>query len=133
MLDYIQLHGSEGRGYAKQLNRPVIKAFSIHKDSRKEENLALLRLWNAAYYLIDREKQGQGEQPDAQKVKELSNYLSIILAGGLTPENVADVVQSIHPFAVDVAGGIETDGEQDIEKIRLFIKNVKGDSETSSE
>lgn len=48
--------------------------------------------------------------------------LPIILAGGLTPDNVADAARQVHPYAVDTASGVETDGVRDPEKVRLFVE-----------
>jgi len=49
----------------------------------------------------------------------------LILAGGLTPENVAEVIELYKPFGVDVSSGVETDSEKDIKKIKEFIMNAK--------
>ncbi|KAF8918155.1 indole-3-glycerol phosphate synthase-domain-containing protein [Mucidula mucida] len=64
----------------------------------------------------------------------ISKYpLPVILAGGLTPENVAEAMEQVHPWAVDVSGGVETeDGNaKDLDKVRAFIQNVKGISRLS--
>ena len=50
----------------------------------------------------------------------------LFLAGGLTPENVASVIARVKPFGVDVAGGVETNGVPDVQKIQTFIQNAKG-------
>lgn len=60
---------------------------------------------------------------------EASGYpLPIILAGGLTPENVREAVEAVRPFAVDVSGGVELEGGKgkDVEKVRAFVHAAKG-------
>ena len=125
-LDYVQLHGIETPDYCAKIKVKIIKVLSLSKVSNLEKIKADLDIYKVAYYLIDREKQGEGDLPDSLQVKELVQSLPIMLAGGLTPENVSAIVMRVRTLAVDVAGGIETNGEQDGEKIRLFIKNAKG-------
>ena len=78
------------------------------------------------YLLVDRKIQGVGQAPNLAKSKTLAKKSKIFFAGGLNPNNVAEVIKKVKPYAVDVAGGIETNGFQDLEKIKKFIVNVKG-------
>jgi len=78
------------------------------------------------YLLVDRKVQGVGLIPNLNKAKTSAKKSEIFLAGGLNPENIESVIKKVHPFAVDVASGIETNGVEDINKIKKFIKNVKG-------
>jgi len=97
----------------------VMKSMTVDDDPNKIK---------ADYFLLDRSKRGEGEMVDLEKASRLTGNFPIFIAGGLTPDNVASVVSQIRPFAVDVAGGVETDGHQDIEKVKLFIRNAKGES-----
>ena len=80
----------------------------------------------AKYLLLDRIKRGEGDMVDFKNAAKLASKFPIFLAGGLTPDNIAKAITNVRPFAVDVAGGIETNGFQDLEKLKLFIKNAKG-------
>ncbi len=51
--------------------------------------------------------------------------LPVILAGGLTPENVADAIRQVHPYAVDTASGVEIKGARDPDLVRLFIEQCR--------
>jgi phosphoribosylanthranilate isomerase len=128
MLDFVQLHGTESPEYCRQIDVPVMKVFSVGNDFSVEEIAKQMEQYEVAYYMLDRKVQGKGEMVDLEKAAALAKRFPIIYSGGLTPENVGEVVEKVKPFGVDVAGGIETDGMQDVEKIKLFLKNAKGES-----
>lgn len=125
-LDYVQLHGDEDIAFINTMKASVIKVFALPVTFDKSEVIQKMTEQKSTYYMIDREKQGEGLLSDKALLHDLAREFPLFIAGGLTPENVTDIVQSVKPFAVDVASGIETDGEQDSEKIQLFIKNAKG-------
>jgi len=116
-LDFIQLHGQENDEYITKIKLPVIKSITVGNNINGTK---------AAYLLLDRKSRGKGEMVNLEKAKGFAAKFPIFYAGGLTPDNVAGIVRKVQPFAVDVAGGIETDGVQDIKKIKQFIKNAKG-------
>lgn len=125
-LDYVQLHGNESPDYAAGIhNAAVIKTFALPSNFDVEETTEKMTNYKVDYFLLDREVQGRGELLDPGKVCELTSIFPIILGGGLTPENVAGAVKSAKPQAVDVAGGVETNGEKDEEKIIKFTKEAK--------
>jgi anthranilate synthase/indole-3-glycerol phosphate synthase/phosphoribosylanthranilate isomerase len=125
-LDVVQLHGSEPLEWASLIPVPVIRKFAPGEPG-------LARRAYHALPLLD-SGAGSGKLLDMSVVtKELDrdDGLRIILAGGLNPENVVEVVRKVGKAAakvvgVDVSSGVETDGAQDLEKIRAFVKAVKG-------
>jgi anthranilate synthase / indole-3-glycerol phosphate synthase / phosphoribosylanthranilate isomerase len=126
-LDVVQLHGDEPVEWASLIPVPVIRKFSPGEPS-------VARQAYHALPLLDSGAGGSGELLDVSSVaKELESNdgLRIILAGGLNPENVAEVVKSLGNSAskvlgVDVSSGVETGGAQDLEKIRAFVSAAKG-------
>lgn len=116
-LDFVQLHGVENNEYIESIKLPVIKSIIMddHPEKIKTE-----------YFILDRIKRGEGEMVDFKKAAKLVRKFPVFLAGGLNPDNIASAVEKVLPFAVDVAGGVETDGFQDLDKIKSFIKNAKG-------
>ena len=125
-LNVIQLHGDELPEDCCLFSSPVIKAVRVKDvgslagiDEYKVSAL-LLDAWN------DQQYGGTGESFDWQLAKKLTGNLPIILAGGLTPDNVAQAIQMINPYAVDVSSGVEErPGHKDYKKVREFIKKVK--------
>ncbi len=115
-LDYVQLHGNEDQDYMKNISIPIIKSVKL---TDQLQNI------QAKYFLLDRVKRGEGKMVDFEQAAKLSANFPILYAGGLNPDNVAEVIERVQPFAVDVASGIEVDGVQDINKIKLFLKNAK--------
>lgn len=125
-LDYVQLHGNELPDYVERIeNAQVIKTISLPADFNVEETIKKMKKYRVDYFLLDREIQGRGELLNPKKVCELTSVFPIILGGGLTVENVVNIVQLTKPQIVDVAGGVETNGAKDLEKIKKFIKNAK--------
>jgi phosphoribosylanthranilate isomerase len=116
-LDLVQLHGVEDNDYIKKIKRPVIKSVNTY---------SLNKSFNSHYLLLDRIDQGKGDMVNKQKAKKIAEEFKLFFAGGLNAGNVAEIIKHVKPFAVDVAGGIETKGKEDPKKIKQFIKNAKG-------
>jgi len=126
-LDWVQVHGRESTGYCRSLGRRVIKGFRI-KDEKSLLELEPYRDVVQAF-LLDAYKKGQvggtGEVFDWHLAREAKKYGRIILAGGLTAENVAQAIATAKPAAVDAASGTEAaPGRKDPAKLRAFFKAV---------
>jgi phosphoribosylanthranilate isomerase len=124
-LDFVQLHGDESPEYCAFINRPVIKAFSVESDFDPGALMKTMAPYRAHYFMLDR-KGRIGEPLNFKKVAVVAEEFSVMLAGGLTPENVREAVREAGRIdAVDVAGGVETNGEKDPHKIQAFIRKAK--------
>lgn len=125
-IDYIQLHGSETEQDIKlvqrQTNLPVIKAFQIgsNEDLQKAQNSC------ADYILLD-SGQGTGKQFDWSLLGEIQR--PYFLAGGLTLENMKEAIDKLHPFALDVSSGVETENKKDLLKIKSVVAIAHNRSE----
>ncbi len=131
-LDYVQLHGDEDEAFIKEMERPVIKVLQLDPDfditsalkemNKYEQSFSLSEI---EYFLLDRKKQGKGKMLNIKSISILcKTNPKIFIAGGLTPENVADVVRSAKPFGIDAASGIETNRLEDVEKIKKFTERA---------
>jgi phosphoribosylanthranilate isomerase len=125
-LDYAQLHGSEPPEYVAALMPQAIKAFRV----RDRSSLPGMGLYQPAAFLLDaycpNRPGGTGEVFDWELAVAAKAYGRIILAGGLTLENVAEAVRHVQPYAVDVSSGVEArPGEKDVTKIQRFISAAK--------
>jgi phosphoribosylanthranilate isomerase len=69
---------------------------------------------------------GRGMRGDWDALAAVASRLPVILAGGLTPENVAEAVRRVRPWGVDVSSGVETVGRKDAAKMRAFVAAAKG-------
>jgi phosphoribosylanthranilate isomerase len=123
-LDLIQLTGGESWQDCLLANRQVIKVVNAEAFASAEELLASLEPGTAIACLLDSSR-GRGRRADWSLAREVAARLPLILAGGLTPENVAEAVRLVRPWAVDVSTGVETDGAKDPDKIRDFVAAAK--------
>lgn len=128
-LDVLQFHGDENPLYCNSFNLQVWKAFRI-KDL---DDLNLFKNYYVSGLLLDTyvkgEYGGTGKSFHWEIAKDIGKHQFVILAGGLTSENVAEAIQMIHPKIVDVSSGVETNGQKDFEKMRNFIENVRKPNE----
>ncbi len=125
-IDLIQFHGDEAPSFCNQFERPYIKAVRMRDGIDLDE--VARRYGSARGLLLDTYRPGiaggTGETFDwDQAPREF--HMPIVLAGGLTPENVAAAVRQVKPYGVDVSGGVEADkGIKDAGKIAAFMRGV---------
>jgi phosphoribosylanthranilate isomerase len=126
-LDRVQLHGHETPEFCRQVARPVIKAFRI----KNAESLVHLPGYRVSAYLLDAYVEGAlpggtGASFSWELAAQAKLYGPVILAGGLTPENVERAIARIRPYGVDVSSGVErTPGIKDRLKLHEFIARAK--------
>ena len=122
-LHAVQLHGNETPDYCSMIQRvKVIKTFRVDAGFRVDA----LRAYGSGTFLLDGCSPGMGKSFDWELAYGANAFGSVIIAGGLNPENVSQVVTTLHPFAVDVATGVESKpGKKDYEKMRRFIEAVE--------
>jgi phosphoribosylanthranilate isomerase len=120
-----QLHGDEPPELCASLPLPVLKAIRV----TGAHALSALASYEVQGFLLDTPTVGyggSGQTFDWELAAEVARELPIVLAGGLGPENVAEAVRIVHPWAVDVASGVElAPGVKDPERMRLFIDRAK--------
>ena len=124
IIDIAQLHGKEDEAYIRRLRqltkKPLIQAFRVDTPA----DVAAAQASPADYVLLDSGAGGTGTCFDWSLLQNIQR--PYFLAGGLTPENVGGAVAALHPYAVDVSSGIETDGAKDKEKMTQFVRAVRG-------
>ncbi|MDD3193625.1 MAG: phosphoribosylanthranilate isomerase [Oscillospiraceae bacterium] len=122
VCDLAQLHGDEDESYIRLLRsltpKPAIKAFCI----ASQADVAAALTCTADYVLLD-SGAGTGSAFDWGLIRQFDR--PYFLAGGLGRQNVRDAIETLHPYAVDVSSGIETDGVKDLEKMEAFVRAVK--------
>jgi len=128
-LDYVQLHGDETAEMVSRLRRSVrvIKAIRVRSSFRVAQ-LATFR--RASSILLDgfdsRLRGGTGKSFNWKLAKSAGRKRQIFLAGGLTPENAAEAVSAVRPFAIDVCSGVESrPGKKDATRMRALVAAVR--------
>ena len=125
-LDVIQLHGDEDENYIKSLGHicEIWKAVRISGGEKIPE------IAGADRVLLDKydanEYGGIGKTFDWSAGAEIMSKTPVMLAGGLNKDNALHGIEIFNPAGVDVSSGVETDGKKDVDKIREFIKTVRG-------
>jgi phosphoribosylanthranilate isomerase len=124
-LTAVQLHGDEPPAYADALDWPVIRAVSV------DEIDLVAEAWPPdTPLLVDNidpvRRGGTGGAIDWSRAAGVAKTRRVVLAGGLTPENVATAIRAVHPFGVDVSSGVESGpGVKDLDKVTQFVSNAR--------
>ena len=134
-LTLVQLHGSESPEYCGKIPCQVIKSFSIRAESKSEELESYADVVGG--FLLDTYHKemvgGTGTTFDWKLVEQVKPPGPVILAGGLTPENVGEAIRQVKPFAVDVNSGVEYQpGRKDLDKLKSFVFEVRKADELAS-
>jgi phosphoribosylanthranilate isomerase len=125
-IQAVQLHGDESPEFCQRFGGRVIKAFQV----KDKESLKAMVHYHVGAFLLDSYRDGvrggTGTTFDWHLAVVAKTFGKVILAGGLTPENVAEAVKLVQPYGVDVAGGVERDkGVKDHAMIKKFITEVR--------
>lgn len=126
-LDYVQLHGDETPAYCKKIKYPIIKAFRYHEDFTSHK----VNQYDVDMVLIDSYQVGKaggtGKTFSWQTAQESFREITmpILVAGGLTIDNVKEAVEVLSPAGIDISGGVELNGEKSVVKIEEFLAYAK--------
>ncbi len=133
-LDWVQLSGDEPWDYLKDIEKQVIKAIRVRSQQDSEDIIAEInsgrQLLGQSYVcLLDCHVKGSyggtGQTFDWRLARQVSHRFPVIIAGGLSPQNVGEAIQTARPWGVDVSSGVETNGAKDASKIENFIQTVR--------
>ncbi|MFH1662696.1 MAG: phosphoribosylanthranilate isomerase [Chloroflexota bacterium] len=134
-LDLVQLSGDESWRYCREIERPLIKV--IHMEAARTASQVLSEieegyrsgLKQKPVCLLDTKTEdaygGTGKVFDWRLIEEVSGRYPVIIAGGLSPQNVGSLIMQVNPWGVDISSGVESGEEKDIQKINAFIEAVR--------
>lgn len=125
-VDILQFHGEETASYCQKWAKRVIKAFRV----KDRESLDIIPDYKVSACLLDAYQKdvlgGTGKDFDWKLAVLAKRYSRIILAGGLTEENVGQAILKVRPYGVDISSGVESmPGKKDREKVKSFTEKVK--------
>ncbi len=132
-LDWAQLSGDEPVAVLEQLKKRAYKAIRPRTYEEADAEASFYAALSPRFgprLLIDAYRPGEyggtGQRADWELAAKMARLRSILLAGGLTPDNVADAVRTVHPWGVDVSSGVEqAPGIKDHDAIRAFVSRAK--------
>lgn len=129
-IDLVQLSGNEPWSDCLLVNRPAIKVLRQQPGTPATDLLAQVEAGAAIAFMLDSSR-GTGATGDWPAASTIAEQLPVWLAGGLTPDNVAQAIRDVRPWAVDVSSGVETNGVKDATKITAFVRAAReGDAMT---
>jgi len=123
-LSAIQLHGDETPAFAAALGRPIVKATHVDGDAADDWPRQVILLLDADDKV---RRGGTGRTIDWNRAAAISAQRRVLLAGGLTPENIAGAVAQVRPYGVDVSSGVEdSPGIKNHARLRALFKALHG-------
>ena len=134
-LGVVQLHGGEGADYARTMIRPVMKALALHDSHDVHGGAAAvdsIEVWPArVLVLLDvhdpLRRGGTGRTIDWTQAAVVARRRRVVLAGGLTAENVGEAIARVRPFGIDVSSGVEASpGIKDHGRLKALFEAVHG-------
>jgi phosphoribosylanthranilate isomerase len=125
-IQAIQLQGDESPDFCSQFSQPVIKAIRI----KDQDSLKAIKDYRVSAFLLDSYSPdyygGSGKSFDWSLAVKSRKYGRIILAGGLSPDNINEAIREVKPYGVDVCSGVEKEpGKKDHKKLKAFIQAVR--------
>ncbi len=125
-IQTIQLQGDEPPDFCSQFSQPVIKAVRI----KNHDSLKAVKDYQVSAFLLDSYSPGyyggSGKAFDWSLAVKAKKYGRIILAGGLSPDNITEAIREVKPYGVDVCSGVEREpGKKDYKKLKAFIQAAK--------
>jgi phosphoribosylanthranilate isomerase len=129
-INTVQLHGDEPPAYADALDWPLLRSVTI------DEADLTCAAWPAdTTFLVDAadpiRRGGTGGRVNWARAAEMARERRVVLAGGLTPENVRSAITAVKPYGVDVSTGVEqSPGVKDFDKVARFVANARSALET---
>lgn len=140
-LDIIQLSGVESPAYCRHINLPVIKVIHVSSEGQAGDIIKKIRHYRRQLkeptFMLDTVSGsalgGTGQTFNWQIAAEVSAQVPILVAGGLNPANVSQLIKEVSPWGIDVSSGVEKDGQKDIGLLRQFIQNARETEEGKSE
>jgi phosphoribosylanthranilate isomerase len=126
-LAYVQLCGDESVDYCCQLGLRLIKSLRVRGPSiaKEVERFAAVAEWCVLDAFQPGAHGGTGTSFDWELARDVGRIYQVIVAGGLTPENVGQAIQTARPRGVDVSSGVESSGRKDPEKIEAFVRAAR--------
>ncbi len=128
-LDLVQLSGDETWEDCLLVTKQVIQVVHVSPLDSPSDPMALVKPGFAIALMLDAAhgpyRGGTGRTFDWEVAREVASRVPMLLAGGLNPENVAEAIGAVHPWAVDVSSGTETDGRKDYDRVRAFVRAVR--------
>ncbi len=133
-LDYVQLSGEEHPEQVGDIRRPIIKSLRLNGTACESAWLDCAKhhgyvVFAPIPFIVDAHVAGAyggtGVMADWHKAAALVQHQTLMLAGGLTPDNVGAAIHHVHPWGVDVSSGVETNGVKDEQLIASFVQAVR--------
>jgi phosphoribosylanthranilate isomerase len=130
-FDLVQLHGHEAPDFCARIERPVVKAIRVGPSDAAEDLLRVMETYESSVqsFLLDTYVEGTpggtGKSFPWHIAERLSQHFRVFLAGGLSPDNIAEAIQKVNPMGVDVVSGVEdVPGRKSFEAIDAFFSTL---------